>query len=276
MIMRGEKTIGVTLQTMDEQSFDHGQILAQEEIPLPFIKTPTYAQLLSFVRPLAADILTQGLRNRVFVPPLPKIQAIEAPQNLIHAGKITSADREVVWGELSSENLERKFRALGRLWSNLCIEAVTPPNTQRVTFQNCEVISTPPSLAQWIRDAEIAPIMKSIPRSIGGLVNFFVQKRAGPGAATAQPYIVAEDGKAIILTNLNGANLSLRVEEITAAGKETQPAAKAIRAYDGTEAWDILKLPHKLIARPKSRRAFKGSGRTGARDSAVKRAYIPK
>jgi hypothetical protein len=68
----------------------------------------------------------------------------------------------------------------------------------------------------------------------------------------AQPYTVAEDGESIILACLQGTNLSLRIKEITVAGQATLPAAKAIRALDGTDAWDIMKVRRKLIVQPKS------------------------
>jgi methionyl-tRNA formyltransferase len=259
--MHGKRTIGITLQTMDERAFDKGQILVQEEIQLPFAQAPSYEQLLSFIQPFAANILTQGLRNRVFVPPLPRV-LVRTPRMLIHAGKITSADREIVLSSPAVQ-IERQFRALGRLWCDLCNDAATLSKTQRVIFEDCEIVSTPPLLSQWIRDAEIAPYLQPIPRYTDSQARFFAQRRTGTDIFMAQPYTVAEDGESIILACLQGTNLSLRIKEITVAGKATLPAARAIRAFDGTEAWDIIKVRRKLMVQPKSRRAFEGSGRIG-------------
>lgn len=248
--MRGKNSIGITLQTMDERAFDNGRILVQEEFPLPFAQTPSYEQLVSFIRPFAANILTQGLRDRVFVPPLPRVLA-RVSKMITHAGKITSADREIVLSSPAVQ-IERQFRALGRLWCDLCNDPATLSKIRRVIFEDCEIVSTPPLLSQWIRDAEITPYQQPIPRYTDSQARFFAQRRTGMDMFMAQPYTVAEDGESIILACLQGTNLSLRVKEITVAGQATRPAANAIRAFDGTEAWDIMRVHCKLIAQLKS------------------------
>ena len=69
-ILSGTQKTGVTLQTLDDKSFDHGIILAQT--PDPFLSVPnwehcTYNELLETISPKAANLLnTNAMQHRLF------------------------------------------------------------------------------------------------------------------------------------------------------------------------------------------------------------------
>ncbi|KAK4958663.1 Methionyl-tRNA formyltransferase [Elasticomyces elasticus] len=64
---------GVTLQTLHPQHFDQGTILAQTPWPgeeIPEAARESNAALLEWIAPKAADMLLQGIYNKVFVSPV--------------------------------------------------------------------------------------------------------------------------------------------------------------------------------------------------------------
>lgn len=222
---------------MDDKSFDHGRILSQIQLPLPK-SSYTYSDLLSLVKPKGATLLVQGLRDRLFVPPYTNIDVTQ-PENLIHAGKITPADREITWGEFSGPDVSRKFRALGRLWTDIHIDSTTQSSggIKRAIFEDGELIEMPPILQEWMSSADFTKV-SSRPKlediNIG--VDFFVFNHNGVRSNKPQMYLVDKDGKAIILVNEQDPKSSLRVREMTVAGMAKQPAALAMREFKGVKA----------------------------------------
>ncbi|EPE34485.1 Formyltransferase [Glarea lozoyensis ATCC 20868] len=117
LLLAGETRTGVTLQTLDHRSFDHGKILAQTQPP--GIEVPhlcSYNELLQIVTPKAAEILIDGLRNRVFQPPMVDVGIYDQKQ-LKLAPKITSNDRRINWVEWKAITILRQSKALGRPWT---------------------------------------------------------------------------------------------------------------------------------------------------------------
>jgi methionyl-tRNA formyltransferase len=117
LLLAGETRTGVTLQTLDHRSFDHGKILAQTQPP--GIEVPhlcSYNELLRIVTPKAAEILIDGLRNRVFQPPMVDVGNYDQEQ-LRPAPKITSNDRRISWVNWQAITILRQSKALGRLWT---------------------------------------------------------------------------------------------------------------------------------------------------------------
>jgi hypothetical protein len=109
----------VTLQTLDHRSFDHGQILAQTEPP--GIEIPphcSYDELLQMVTPKASEILMNGLRDRLFLPPIVDVGRYDQKPLKI-APKITSEDRRINWLNWNATTILRQSRALGRAWTIL-------------------------------------------------------------------------------------------------------------------------------------------------------------
>ncbi|KAI0853172.1 Formyltransferase [Daldinia vernicosa] len=131
-LLAGRAYTGISLQTLDDRAFDHGLVLARTP-PLPIPSDTDYAALLALVTPLAAELLVQGLRRGVHVPPLEEAgehalgpeesegQGQEVrevvrvkTENLLHAPKITKQDRQLRASNLPQ--LWRRYRALGPLW----------------------------------------------------------------------------------------------------------------------------------------------------------------
>ncbi|KAI0453445.1 Formyltransferase [Xylaria acuta] len=150
-LLSGRSLTGVSLQTLDHTTFDHGVVLSQTSsdprhesalrIP-PSCKT--VPDLRALVTPVAATMLLDGLRAGLHVPPLEdrgwKPDADEEEEvaaALVHAPKITKTDRRlslsllrICDGETSSSSfssspektsggtttLARRHAAIGPLW----------------------------------------------------------------------------------------------------------------------------------------------------------------
>ncbi|KAI1416339.1 Formyltransferase [Hypoxylon sp. FL1857] len=116
-LLAGRSSTGVSLQTLDAARFDHGLVLARTP-PLPIPEDCDFATLLQKVTPVAAELLVNGLRDGVHVPPLEE-ESFEGEQQiaggeLIHAPKITKQDLQIRPEHLP--HLLRRHRALGPLW----------------------------------------------------------------------------------------------------------------------------------------------------------------
>ncbi|KAI1737083.1 formyl transferase [Xylaria scruposa] len=120
-LLTGRKTTGVSLQTLDHKTFDHGLVLSQtSSLPVP----RTVPELQALVTPIAASMLVDGLRAGLHVPPLEdkgwKPDETEAA-TLAHAPKITKTDRRLTSSllrtcERESGMLARRQDAIGPLW----------------------------------------------------------------------------------------------------------------------------------------------------------------
>ncbi|ESZ91417.1 hypothetical protein SBOR_8198 [Sclerotinia borealis F-4128] len=108
-IMNGDTITGVTLQTLDPHKFDHGVVLSQVGLPIPHPNKIHLQGLLDFITPKAANLLAEGIRDRVFVQP-------EANQAVRLAPKIRPIDKYIDWEAGLSIKVGQKYRALGRLW----------------------------------------------------------------------------------------------------------------------------------------------------------------
>ncbi len=132
-LLAGRRRTGITLQTLHPQHFDHGTILAQTPYPGFEIPEPgncTVRQLLGLVAPKGADMLVQGIRDRLYVPPLKEVgwfHGREDAQNLRRAPKVTSEDRHVDWNSWTAEDVLRRNRVIGPLWNMAtCRESSAP------------------------------------------------------------------------------------------------------------------------------------------------------
>jgi hypothetical protein len=141
-LLTGETHAGVTLQTLHPEKFDHGAILAQTPQPgfeIPNASKCTYQELLDFITPKAAQMLVQGIRDRLFIPDSDQcvssqgtnLSSTAKPDHpLRHAPKITADDRQINWNTMTAEEILRRDRVLGRLW-NVC-HPVGKPKTRLV------------------------------------------------------------------------------------------------------------------------------------------------
>ncbi|WAO89659.1 Methionyl-tRNA formyltransferase [Fusarium falciforme] len=141
-ILRGYQNTGVSLQTLDDKAFDHGTVLAQT--PRPGIPIPpgcTVQELTSLLAPIGAQMLVQGLRDGVHIPPHQRVDWKAEDlrdRKLVHAPKVTKADGQINWGDWTADEFVRRVRVLGSIWTH----AVNKKGqTKRLIFQDAEVAS---------------------------------------------------------------------------------------------------------------------------------------
>ncbi|KAK0752242.1 hypothetical protein B0T18DRAFT_444553 [Schizothecium vesticola] len=116
------RTTGVTLQTLSPVTFDAGTLLAQT--PRPGFKFPKFATVPQLTAALAtegANMLIAGLRLGVHSPPHIPVEAHPPARNLLHAPKITAADRQVLWSTTLPPRIGIQAQVLGRLWTRLVV-----------------------------------------------------------------------------------------------------------------------------------------------------------
>lgn len=155
-LMLNRPLTGVTLQTLDHINFDNGVILDQTpsdpsdpaalRVPptssILASSPPTVADLLNIVSPAGANMLVDGLRSGLHVPPfrspapaLPPLSTIvnsageqeTVPSPIVHAHKITKDDRRLTLAiiedcqaRFQSNMLARRHAAIGPLWFISC------------------------------------------------------------------------------------------------------------------------------------------------------------
>jgi methionyl-tRNA formyltransferase len=250
-ILAGEKFTGVTLQTLDDQSFDRGIILAQERYKINSHKTCTYADLLEFITPRAVEVLVKGLQCRLFVPPLAGIAGgvpKDQLQYIRHAPKITPQDKEIHSNWHGTEIL-RRYRALGRLWINVRFDTKV---TKRIIFEDFSHSrsSSRPDFGQWrvIQRNAKQPCTKTTEveveseSSSAGMmeseqtVHFVVGLEPG---GKAWPLLYIEEGDTIIM---QAGTEYLRVNSITVEGQGKKAASKALRSLRNYSVWTIEAL----------------------------------
>jgi len=146
-LLAEETHIGVTLQTLHPEKFDHGRILAQTQYPgfgIPKSGKCTTAELLEFITPKAADLLVKGIRDRVFDPSHQKDLGTSNEnvkgRPVRHAPKITPEDRHIDFGSMTASSIATRDRTLGRLWS---IVRFNNGSKKRVVFDDVEAIPRP-------------------------------------------------------------------------------------------------------------------------------------
>ncbi|KAJ5123358.1 hypothetical protein N7448_009455 [Penicillium atrosanguineum] len=144
-LLAGEKSTGVTLQTLHHKTFDHGTILAQTPPPGIDIPNPdfcTVPELLNFVAPKGAQLLVDGIKDGLFVPPVKEVgwRTKETTENLTHASKIKPEDLHIDWANWTMLEINRRNRVLGPLWSKALV--ASNPSDGPLTFQQKRVILT--------------------------------------------------------------------------------------------------------------------------------------
>jgi methionyl-tRNA formyltransferase len=232
--MAGARTTGVTLQTLDRKEFDNGVILDQTPangLRIPFGSKCTYNQLLAFVTPVAAAMLVKGLQDRVFVEPHLDVGWLKKnPKNLIHARKITPADRRVNWREHSGTTIERHFRALGRMWSLVVDDK---KQRKRVVFADMELVPKPQLIVDWAKrfaDKQYGPMKPTNEDKEN--IHFAVIDDNG----YRKPRYYVVDGSAVIFACQHD---GIRVNQITVEGKGKQDAATAMKNFKDWGTWKL-------------------------------------
>jgi methionyl-tRNA formyltransferase len=125
-LLAGRTRTGVTLQTLHPKKFDQGVILNQTPYPgfeIPNPEVCTVPELLEIVAPKGAEMLVNGIRNRIFLPPFQDAGCLAAvgDHKLNHAIKITSEDRHLDWPTWTWAQISRRNRVLGPLWNKTLV-----------------------------------------------------------------------------------------------------------------------------------------------------------
>ncbi|EPQ67863.1 Methionyl-tRNA synthetase [Blumeria graminis f. sp. tritici 96224] len=246
-LLAGHRFTGVTLQTLDMKSFDRGIILDQTQ---PWLEVPdlcTYDGLLKLLTPLAADMLVRGLRRRIFLPPLDDMGWVPpVDQQLIHARKITSADKMLPWNTHNTKSIIQSYCALGRLWSNVCL---TPKMQKRLTFDELSLNAQESHRFHRIEDAE--SVMHNRATVDGMPLKYFVVPGPGQGRQ-AVLYYDDLSHKGCINMLFKGPDISwsiIRVGKITIEGMQPMAASRSLQILQNGQKWllDITKTSRPKI-----------------------------
>ncbi|OTA03652.1 hypothetical protein A9Z42_0040830 [Trichoderma parareesei] len=141
-MMRGEEYTGVSLQTLDPKSFDHGTVLAQTPPPgLPIPANATLQHLTEDLAKVGAEMLVQALRDGLHVPPY-RDSGWMAEQlhgkNLVHAPKVGKGESQINWLEWMPLDFERFVNIFGTIWTHVRNDK---GKFKRVLFLDAESVS---------------------------------------------------------------------------------------------------------------------------------------
>lgn len=268
-LLAGLARTGVSLQTLSDEAFDAGLVLAQT--PLPGVPVPadcTVARLGQMLAPLGAEMLVRALRDGLHVPPLEPAGWVPGPEDrarLRHAPKITTADRRVDWvgGGGGGAGLAARARVLGPLWGWALYRSDGDGGEERrVILEGVEVTPReqwPEGMVRLLRAA--AEARDGAAENGGaevdvdaagldlGVVTWVQQDAAGEGNGTSTstrhvdiPYF--PDGETIIVPAARGG--CVRIRSIKVEGGKSRPAATAIGAFSkkytgrGAGPWDSI------------------------------------
>ncbi|PSN63983.1 Formyltransferase [Corynespora cassiicola Philippines] len=120
-ILKGRKTTGVTVQTLDPRTFDRGVILAQTPAPgLRVDETFTYARLAEELSTEGERLLVAVLESGKFVPPLKNVGwYAESGGPVGHAEKLTPEHRRLDFDSAEKVDYSMIMRAVGQSWGIL-------------------------------------------------------------------------------------------------------------------------------------------------------------
>ncbi|KAL3472780.1 formyl transferase [Aspergillus californicus] len=209
-LLAGRTTTGVTLQTLHLQDFDHGVILAQTPSPgfdVPHSDSCTVPELLDVVSPKGADILVEGIRKGLFVPPVEDAGWVSPEERggLIHAAKIKPEDRHIDWANWTSTDISRRTRVLGPLWSKALVVVETAGSIP--TFQQRRVILNELEEVQPLKGSESFRLVPGLP--------FIEGEHTVRADSGKEVYVYTRDGRL------------LRVHQMKVEGQQNADALRA-------------------------------------------------
>lgn len=225
--MTGHNQAGVTLQTLHDKSFDHGKILLQTPpIDIEPLSGITYSALLQRVTPRAADLLAQGIRDRIFIPPLNEIIPEMEQDSLVHARKLTSKDTEIDWSQPPTRTV-LQHNALGPLWSLMSLG-----KDKRARIKVDGLVAVPPGSNYTTKPIYVAQALKSDSTGMG--------TESSPTGEALLGCVKEDDGSIVVfklesrqdehLTTSNGSG-GLRVKTITIEGRAKMAATLALDLF---------------------------------------------
>ncbi|RDW91216.1 hypothetical protein BP5796_02381 [Coleophoma crateriformis] len=214
-LLAGVQSTGVSLQTLDEKAFDRGIILATTG-KLTIEENSRYEDVLEMLTPKAADLLREGIRKKVYVPPLEAVKAVDIPAEVkqMSAPKITSEDRHIDW-ERSADVLARYHRVLGALWVEVAYPLQEP---KRWIFGDVEECSEGTINEAKTRSvAEDTSLEKSEKEKLPSTISFLETSHI--------EYVDGGEGAIIFKT---GDGRGVKVRQITVAGQKKRSAAVVV------------------------------------------------
>jgi hypothetical protein len=139
------------------------------------------------VAPKGAEILMEGIRNRIFVPPLKDAgwRAVEAGNELIHAAKIKPEDRHIDWANWTWSDISKRNRILGPLWSKSLV--ASEGSDGRLSFSERRVIFSKLEETRPVGDLRKLTLVPGVP-FIGGTLPSQPQEKK-------ELYVFTKDGK---------------------------------------------------------------------------------
>uniref|UniRef100_L2G4S7 Methionyl-trna formyltransferase n=1 Tax=Colletotrichum fructicola (strain Nara gc5) TaxID=1213859 RepID=L2G4S7_COLFN len=145
---------GVTLQTLHHKTFDHGTVLSQTRPPgIPIPKDCTLQGLHDILTPIAANMLVDGLRRGLHLPPLKDVgwkPTEEEQEMLCHAPKLAKRDSQINWSTWSADDIVLRQRVLGSLWS-MALADRERRKSMRLILENVESVKRPADVERWIQ-----------------------------------------------------------------------------------------------------------------------------
>ncbi len=138
------------MQSLHPSHFDRGHILLQERFQIPEPDEINVETLLPLLGKIGAQLLLKGLENCIFVSPSENAMALTTnasnQKQERHAPKITPEDRHINWNAMKSEDILRRHRIIGPLWSN--VPSRCHQDTVRVKWSNGWRLVEPDLLGQ--------------------------------------------------------------------------------------------------------------------------------
>lgn len=233
---------GITLQTLDHKTFDHGTVLSQTSLPgIPIPENCTTQGLHDIVTPLAAEILVDGLRRGLHVPPVKDVgwQPSESEQQkLCHAPKVTNHDRQMNWADWTADDIVTRQRVLGPVWSSAYHH--DSKKVMRLKFGDLQVVERPAHINKFYRRASQRMAGKLDAEDVQEEdleVKSIVWAWQPEGKAQDRkswtghniPYFEDEDGCSILIPTARGS--CLKVSTITVEGSRAKPAVRAVSGF---------------------------------------------
>jgi methionyl-tRNA formyltransferase len=206
--------MGASLQTLDEEKIDHGTVLSQTPSPgMRIIQHPTLSRVNRKLAMEGADLLVQGLRDGVHIPPYVdagwKAKELEG-QPLQHAPKITKADTQIDWLAWTAEDWRRRVQISQAVWTMVATSVKGEVWVRRLIFH--DVMEVPAE--------EVSSFRATIE---------VVTRREGEGEQRLRK-LIALDRRGFVYILLDK-HTWVRVRRATLEGKAERPAASAIRDF---------------------------------------------
>ncbi|KAK3326432.1 formyl transferase [Apodospora peruviana] len=177
MVSRDTHT-GISLQTLSEDTFDAGTVIAQTPLPgIPINPSWSEAELNKLLADTGADMLVRGLREGLHVPPHVDVSWAAAPSSvqlpLRHAPKVTKDDYQVQWTSWTASDLALRSRLRNTATWTHAIDK--DGNKQRILF---------PETSEEVPRSLWSPTMQAFARMVQQQGAATLKPRFSPAAAT--------------------------------------------------------------------------------------------